>query len=83
MGRAGLEPALPQQELGPKPSAYANFATCPYGFRQDLLDRRLGLDIFLAQKGKIVNFMCSVSLRPTVQEVAIIGGRSFIRISPA
>ncbi len=30
MGRAGLEPALLQQELGPKPSAYANFATCPY-----------------------------------------------------
>jgi hypothetical protein len=29
MGRAGLEPALLQQELGPKPSAYANFATCP------------------------------------------------------
>ena len=30
MGRAGLEPALLQQELGPKPSAYANFATCPH-----------------------------------------------------
>ncbi len=30
MGRAGLEPAIPHQELGPKPSAYANFATCPY-----------------------------------------------------
>ena len=30
MGRAGLEPALLQQELGPKPSAYANFATCPF-----------------------------------------------------
>lgn len=29
MGRAGLEPALLYQELGPKPSAYANFATCP------------------------------------------------------
>ena len=34
MGRAGLEPALLQQELGPKPSAYANFATCPYGFNK-------------------------------------------------
>ncbi len=32
MGRAGLEPALLQQELGPKPSAYANFATCPCDF---------------------------------------------------
>jgi hypothetical protein len=32
MGRAGLEPALLYQELGPKPSAYANFATCPLGF---------------------------------------------------
>ncbi len=30
MGRAGLEPALLQQELGPKPSAYANFAICPF-----------------------------------------------------
>lgn len=29
MGRAGLEPALLYQELGPKPSAYADFATCP------------------------------------------------------
>jgi hypothetical protein len=29
MGRAGLEPALHHKELGPKPSAYANFATCP------------------------------------------------------
>lgn len=29
MGRAGLEPALLQQELGPKPSASANSATCP------------------------------------------------------
>jgi hypothetical protein len=34
MGRAGLEPALLQQELGPKPSAYANFATCPYGLNK-------------------------------------------------
>ncbi len=32
MGRAGLEPALLYQELGPKPSAYANFATCPLTF---------------------------------------------------
>ncbi len=32
MGRAGLEPALPYQELGPKPSAYTNFATCPLRF---------------------------------------------------
>jgi hypothetical protein len=30
MGRAGFEPALLYQELGPKPSAYANFATCPW-----------------------------------------------------
>ena len=30
MGRAGFEPALLYQELGPKPSAYANFATCPF-----------------------------------------------------
>jgi hypothetical protein len=29
VGRAGVEPALLYQELGPKPSAYANFATCP------------------------------------------------------
>jgi hypothetical protein len=29
MGRAGFEPALLHQELGPKPSAYASFATCP------------------------------------------------------
>ena len=32
MGRAGFEPALLYQELGPKPSAYANFATCPFFF---------------------------------------------------
>ncbi len=32
MGRAGFEPALLYQELGPKPSAYANFATCPWCF---------------------------------------------------
>ena len=32
MGRAGFEPALLYQELGPKPSAYANFATCPNFF---------------------------------------------------
>ncbi len=32
MGRAGLEPALLFQELGPKPSASANSATCPSKF---------------------------------------------------
>ena len=29
MGRAGVEPALLHQELGPKPSASAYSATCP------------------------------------------------------
>ena len=35
MGRAGVEPAILHQELGPKPSAYANSATCPFIFCPD------------------------------------------------
>lgn len=37
MGRAGIEPAIPQQELGPKPSAYTNSATCPFNIQKAIL----------------------------------------------
>ena len=46
MGRAGFEPALLYQELGPKPSAYANFATCPF-FLSDCIKTKEIIAVFM------------------------------------